>query len=121
MSRSIWRRLVATPNRPSPARAKNIRARARPWLVLPPANEDTALTMAAKLAGVAQGVPVCLDWNRNVGSHGRKVRQPTTTATNEARAPRRQSGRPRHATPGQPQHGRRSDTATSSGCRGAAR
>ena len=67
MSRSMWRRSVATPNRPRPARAKKMRARARPWLVLPPANEATALTMAAKLAGVAQGVPVWLDWKRKIG------------------------------------------------------
>ena len=33
-------------------------ARARPWLVAPPANEVTALTMAAKSAGLAHGVPV---------------------------------------------------------------
>ncbi len=97
MSTSMWRRSTATPNRPSPARAKKIRPRARPGLLLPPANDATALTMAAKVAGVAQGVPVCLDWKRKVGSHGRKVRQPTTAATSEARAPRRQSGRPRQA------------------------
>ena len=30
MSSSMWRRSVATPNRPKPARAKNMRARARP-------------------------------------------------------------------------------------------
>ena len=82
-----------------------MRARARPWLVLPPANEDTALTMAAKLAGVAQGVPVCFDWNRKVGSHGRKVRHPTATATNEARAPRRHCGTAAPPLPGQPQQG----------------
>ncbi len=53
--------------------------------------------MAAKLAGVAHGVPVCLDWKRKVGSQGRKVRHPTTAATNEARAPLLHAGRPRHA------------------------
>ncbi len=95
MSTSMWRRLAAAPNSPNPARAKNIRARARPWLVLPPANDDTAFTMAAKLAGVAQGVPVCRDWKKKVGSQGTKVRQPTTAAANEARAPLLHSGRPR--------------------------
>ena len=96
MSTSMWRRSTAAPNRPSPARAKNIRARARPWLVLPPAKDDTAFTMAAKLAGVAHGVPVCLDWKKKVGSHGRKVRQPTAAAARDARAPRLHAGRPRH-------------------------
>ncbi len=65
--------------------------------MLPPANDEMELTMAAKLAGVDQGVPVCWDWKRKVGTHGRKVREPITTATNAARAPRRHSGRPRQA------------------------
>ena len=93
----MWRRSVATPNKPMPARAKKMRAKARPWLVLPPAKEATALTMAAKVAGVAQGVPVWAVWNRKMGTHGRKVAHPTTAATSESRAPRLQSGRPRHA------------------------
>ena len=97
MSRSMWRRSVAIPNTPSPARAKIMRARARPELEPPPANEDTALTMEAKVAVVAHGVPVCRVWNQKVGSHGRKVRQPTTAATKEALAPARHSGLPRHA------------------------
>ena len=97
MSRSMWRRSVASPNSPSPARAKKIRARARPWLVLPPAKEDTALTMAAKLAGVAHGVPVCCDWNKKVGSHGRKVRHPTDPGHQRGPGPRRHAGRPRQA------------------------
>ena len=65
--------------------------------MLPPANDATALTIAAKLAGVAHGVPVCLDWNRKVGTQGRKVRHPTTAAARAALAPRRHAGRPRQA------------------------
>ena len=74
-----------------------MRARARPWLVLPPANEATALTMAAKLAGVAHGVPVWCDWNRKIGSQGRKVRQPTDRGHQRGPRPRRHAGCPRQA------------------------
>ena len=41
-----------------------MRARALPELVPPPANAVTELTMEAKLAVVAQGVPVWRVWNR---------------------------------------------------------
>ncbi len=74
-----------------------MRARARPPLVPPPANEATALTMAAKLAGVAHGVPVWCDWYKKVGNQGTKVSEPTSTATSDARAPGRRRGRPRQA------------------------
>ena len=73
------------------------RASARPELEPPPANEDTALTIEAKLAVVAQGVPVCRVWNQKLGSQGTKHRQPTTMATREDRAPFRQPAGPRHA------------------------
>ena len=76
MSRSMWRRSVAIPNRPRPASAKKISASARPWLVLPPANWAIELTAAPKLAGVDHGVPVCRDWKTNVGSQGSEREHP---------------------------------------------
>ena len=97
MSSEMWSRSVASPKRPRPNRAKKSSASPRPWLVLPPANDATALTMAAKVAGVAQGVPVCCDWKTKVGNHGRKARQPTSVAASAARAPRRHDARPRQA------------------------
>ena len=50
-----------------------------PWLAVKPV---TALVSAAKLAGAPQGVPVCFDWYRNVGTHGAKARHPTAMAAN---------------------------------------
>ncbi len=93
----MWSAPRATPKRPSPASAKYTRARARPWLVAPPANDVTALTMAAKSAGLAHGVPVWRDWKTKVGTHGAKLRHPSTTATTAARAPCRRRRGPRHA------------------------
>ena len=52
-----------------------------PWLSVKPVN---ALITAEKLGGAAQGVPVYLDWYRNVGTQGTKRRTPAPTAIRAA-------------------------------------